>query len=43
MIDFGFVIYGLLLAALLGFAVLADARRRASRRMLDAADISQKF
>jgi hypothetical protein len=42
-IDVGFVIYGLLLAALLGLAVLVDARRRASRRMLDAADISQKF
>ena len=43
MIDFGFVVYGLLLAAMLGVAVSADARRRARRRMPDAADISNKF
>lgn len=42
MIDVGFVIYGLLLASLLGLAVFGDARRRARRRMLDAADISHK-
>lgn len=43
MIDFGFVVYGLLLAGMLGLAVFADVRRRARRRVLDTADISQKF
>ena len=43
MIDFGFVAYGLLLAAMLGLAVFADARRRARRRIINAAEISQKF
>jgi len=42
-IDFGFVAYGLLLAAMLGLAVSADARRRARGRVLDTAEISQKF
>jgi hypothetical protein len=42
-IDFGFLIYGFLLAAMLGLAVLADARRRARRRISDAAPFSTKF
>ena len=43
MIDFGFVTYGAALAAMLGFAVLADARRRARRRRSDAAEYSKNF
>ncbi len=36
MIDFVFLIYGLLLAAMVGFAVLLDVRRRRRRRLADA-------
>lgn len=43
MIDFGFVTYGLLLAAMFGFAVFADARRRARKRLSDAADYAKKY
>ena len=37
MIDLGFVVYGLLLAAMLGLAVYTDIRRRARKRLSDAA------
>ena len=43
MIDIGFLIYGVLLAGMLGLAVFADARRRARRRTADAVEISTKF
>lgn len=43
MIDFGFVTYGLLLAAMLGLAAFADARRRARRKQSDAAEYAKKF
>jgi hypothetical protein len=43
MIDIGFLIYGLLLAAMLGLAVFSDARRRARRKLADAAEYSKKF
>jgi hypothetical protein len=42
-IDIGFAIYGLLLAAMIGLALVADARRRARRRLAETADISRKF
>jgi uncharacterized integral membrane protein len=43
MIDFGFVVYGLLLAAMLGLAVFTDSRRRARRRQSDAAAYAKNF
>jgi len=43
MIDVGFVIYGVLVVAVLCLAVFADARRRARRRQAEAAEYSKTF
>ena len=43
MIDIGFLIYGLLLAGMLGLAAFADARRRARRKLAEAAEYSNNF
>jgi hypothetical protein len=43
MIDPGFVAYGLLLAAILGSAVAADARRRARRKRAHEGQLLNKL
>jgi hypothetical protein len=42
MIDFGFVIYGVLLVAMVGLAVRHDARRMARKRLADAVAYSKE-